>query len=83
MVQIVTVFPGTDGESCLINVTPDQFAEIINHIGEGPTRLNQSQSPSVDAYQMFHVSSMWCTWRASPRLKWPTGRLNASIPEIF
>lgn len=50
MVQIVTVYPGEDGESCLIDVTVDQFAEIIKHIGEGSTRLNQSASPSVDDY---------------------------------
>ena len=32
MVQIVIVFPGADGESCLMDVTTDQFAEIIKHI---------------------------------------------------
>ena len=50
MVKIVTVYPGADGESRLIDVTIDQFAEIVNHIGEGPTRLNQSPSPKVDDY---------------------------------
>ena len=50
MVQIVTVYPGVDGESRLIDVSTDQFVEIIKHIGEGPTRLNQNQSPSVDDY---------------------------------
>lgn len=50
MVQIVTVYPGPDGESRLADVTTDQFAEIIKHIGEGPTRLNQSPSPSVSDY---------------------------------
>ena len=50
MVRIVTVYPGADGESRLIDVTTDQFAEIVNHIGEGPTRLNRSPSPSVDDY---------------------------------
>ncbi len=50
MIQIVTVYPGADGESYLLDVTTDQFAEIVNHIGEGPTRLNQSPSPSVDDY---------------------------------
>jgi hypothetical protein len=50
MVQIVTVYPGADGESRLFDVTTDQFAEIVKHIGEGPTRLNQNQSPSVDDY---------------------------------
>ena len=33
MVQIVTVYPGADGESRIIDVTTDQFAEIIKHIG--------------------------------------------------
>ncbi len=50
MVQIVTVYPGSDGESLLFDVSTDQFAEIIKHIGKGPTRLNQSPSPSVDDY---------------------------------
>ena len=44
MIQIVTVYPGADGESHLLDVTTDQFAEIVNHIGEGPTRLNRSPS---------------------------------------
>jgi len=50
MVEIVTVYPGADGESRIFDVTTDQFAEIVKHIGEGPTRLNQNQSPSVDDY---------------------------------
>ena len=50
MVEIVTVYPGADGESRIFDVTTDQFAEIVNHIGEGPIRLNQNQSPSVDDY---------------------------------
>ena len=54
MIQIVTVYPGADGESRLLDVTTDQFAEIVNHIGEGPTRLNRSPSPSVDD---FHNAS--------------------------
>ena len=35
MIQIVTVYPGVDGESHLLDVTTDQCAEIVNHIGEG------------------------------------------------
>jgi len=54
MIQIVTVYPGADGESYLLDVTTDQFAEIVNHIGEGQTRLNRSPSPSVDD---FHNAS--------------------------
>lgn len=54
MAQIVTVYPGADGESHLQDVTTDQFAEIVNHIGDGPTRLNRSASPSVDD---FHNAS--------------------------
>ncbi len=50
MVQIVHVYPGEDGESYLKDVTPDQFAEIVNHVGEGPTRVNQSASPSENDY---------------------------------
>ena len=54
MIQIVTVHPGADGESYLLDVTTDQFAEIVNHIGEGQTRLNRGPSPSVDD---FHNAS--------------------------
>jgi hypothetical protein len=50
MVQIVTVYPGDDGESYLLDVSVDQFTEIVKHIGEGPTRVNQNTSPSVDDY---------------------------------
>ena len=50
MVQIVTVYPGADGESRLADVSMDQFSEIIKHIGEGPNRLNQSPSPSESDY---------------------------------
>ncbi len=50
MVQTMTVYPGVDGESRLFDVSTDQFAVIIKHIGEGPTRLNQRPSPSVDDY---------------------------------
>ena len=50
MVQIVTVYPGSDGESYLADVTVEQFTEIVKHIGEGPTRVNENQSPSVDDY---------------------------------
>ena len=50
MVQIVTVYPGSDVESYLMDVTVEQFTEIVKHIGEGPTRVNQNQSPSVDDY---------------------------------
>lgn len=42
MVQIVTVYPGADGESRLADVSMDQFSGIIKHIGEGPNKLNQS-----------------------------------------
>lgn len=50
MVQIVTVYPEANGESSLFDVSTEQFAEIIKHIGEGPTRLNESPSPSVSDY---------------------------------
>ena len=58
MVQIVTVYPGSDGESCLIDLTTDQFAETTKHIGEGPTRLNQSHRPQLTTITMHHVCSM-------------------------
>ncbi|MBO54289.1 MAG: hypothetical protein CL886_01385 [Dehalococcoidia bacterium] len=50
MVKIVTVYPKDDGESYLMDVSVDQFTEIVKHIGEGPTRVNTTPSPKVDDY---------------------------------
>lgn len=40
MVQIVRVYSGNDGESHFEDLTPDQFAQIVNNLGEGDIRLN-------------------------------------------
>jgi len=48
--QIVRVYTGDDGESHFEDLTPDQFAEIVNHIGEGPINLNRRPSPSFSDY---------------------------------
>ena len=48
MVKIVTVYPKDDGESYLMDVSVDQFTEIVKHIGEGPTRANTTPSPKID-----------------------------------
>ena len=48
--QIVHVFTGDDGESHFEELTPDQFAEIVNRVGEGDIILNRRPSPSVHDY---------------------------------
>jgi hypothetical protein len=48
--QIVRVYSGDDGESHFEDLTPDQFAEIVNHIGQGPIDLNRRPSPSFSDY---------------------------------
>jgi len=48
--QIVRVYTGADGESHFEDVTPDQFAELVNRLGEGPIQLNRRSSPSFSDY---------------------------------
>ena len=48
--QIVRVFSGGDGESHFEDLTPDQFAEIVNRVGEGEVTLNRRASPSFSDY---------------------------------
>ena len=48
--QIVRVYSGDDGESHFEDLTPDQFAEIVNRVGEGPINLNRRASPSFSDY---------------------------------
>lgn len=48
--QIVRVYTGADGESHFEDVTPDQFAELVNRLGEGPIQLNRRPSPSFSDY---------------------------------
>jgi hypothetical protein len=48
--QIVRVYSGDDGESHFEDLTPDQFAEIVNNIGEGAVNLNRRSSPSFSDY---------------------------------
>ena len=40
MVQIVRVYAGDDGESHFEDLTPEQFAEIVNNVGSGDIKLN-------------------------------------------
>jgi hypothetical protein len=48
--QIVRVYSGDDGESHFEDLTSDQFAEIVNHIGPGAINLNRRSSPSFSDY---------------------------------
>jgi hypothetical protein len=48
--QIVRVYAGADGESHFEDLTPDQFAAIVNNLGKGPVTLNQRPSPSFSDY---------------------------------
>ena len=50
MVQIVRVYSGDDGESHFEELTPDQLAEIVNNVGDGPITLNRRPGPSVSDY---------------------------------
>ena len=49
--QIVRVYAGDDGESHFEDLTPEQFAEIVNRVGPGAITLNSRPSPNV---QDFH-----------------------------
>jgi len=49
-VQIVRVFSGDDGESHFEDLTPDQFAEVVSKIGDGPVRLNRGQAQSFSDF---------------------------------
>jgi hypothetical protein len=35
--QIVRVYTGADGESHFEDVTPEQFAKMVNNLGDGPS----------------------------------------------
>ncbi len=48
--QIVRVYAGDDGESHFEDLTPEQFAEIVNNVGAGEINLNCRPSPSVQDY---------------------------------
>ncbi len=48
--QIVRVYTGTDGESHFEDLTPEQFAKIVNNLGDGPITLNCRPSPSFSDY---------------------------------
>ncbi len=50
MVQIVRVYSGDDGESHFETLTPDQLAEIVFPIGDGPITLGRRPSPSFSDY---------------------------------
>ena len=50
MVQIVRVYSGDDGESHFEDITPDQFANLVNNLGSGAVNLNCRPSPSESDY---------------------------------
>ena len=43
--RIVRVYAGADGESHFEDLTPEQFAQIVNRLGEEPIRMTRSPSP--------------------------------------
>ena len=45
--QIVRVYSGDDGESHFQDLTPDQLAEMVFPIGDGPINLRRRPSPSI------------------------------------
>jgi hypothetical protein len=48
--QIVRVYSGDDGESHFEDLTADQFAEIVNSVGEGDVTLGRRPSPTFSDY---------------------------------
>lgn len=48
--QIVRVYTGADGESHFEDLTPDQFAALVNRVGDGPIELNRRPAPSFSDY---------------------------------
>jgi hypothetical protein len=50
LMQIVRVYTGADGESHFEDLTPEQFAQIVNNLGDGPITLNCRPSPSFSDY---------------------------------
>src|SRR5262245_4914391 len=50
LMQIVRVYTGADGESHFEDLTPEQFAQIVNNVGEGPITVNCRPSPSFSDY---------------------------------
>jgi hypothetical protein len=50
LMQIVRVYSGDDGESHFEDLTLEQFAEIVNNLGDGPINVNRRPSPSFLDY---------------------------------
>ena len=48
--QIVRVYSGTDDESHFEDLSPDQFNEIANRVGDGDITLTQRPAPSESYY---------------------------------
>ena len=48
--QIVRVYSGDDGESHFEDLSPEQFAEIVNRVGQGEINLNTRPSPTFSDY---------------------------------
>lgn len=48
--QIVRVYSGDDGESHFEDLTPDQFAEMVNRVGPGDITINRRPSPNFSDY---------------------------------
>ena len=49
MVQIVRVYAGDDGESHFEDVTAEEFANIVNNVGDGAINLNaRAAGPDSD-----------------------------------
>ncbi len=48
--QIVRVYSGDDGESHFEDLTPEQFAAIVNNVGDGDITMNSRPSPTFSDY---------------------------------
>jgi hypothetical protein len=78
--QIVRVYTGADGESHFEDLTPEQFAQIVNNVGEGPITLNCRPSPSFSDYHQAPRRQYVVICQDSRNLRQLTGASAGSPP---
>ena len=62
--QIVRVYTGADGESHFEDLTPEQFAQIVNNLGDGPITYG---SPIFKAVQKKRYKALYRGLKKSPK----------------
>ena len=48
--KIVRVYSGDDGESHFENLSPEEYAALVNEVGEGDITINIRKSPTFSDY---------------------------------